>query len=385
MYPYRIIQPNKLMKEVSGNVETLDLIADTTYYIKLDPYYTYGFNGGHTYRIDSKAKTVIIERINEKDLTTPVVALAQDYDYFLPLVDYVEGQPHLCEIVFYQGEMKEYGYDDAGNWYENVVPEVWPVEQPKSSSMLRSSYGYIEERVSSTSSLIEDQLVVETAALGQTYSDATGVLVENIEGFNIPYTFSSKFRTLGRNAITSTAYLNLEDLEGLEDYAPSSDSEIYICDAWGFNPLSIDYTDSMNFHMTFHPQKYKITFPIVDEPEPEPTSTSILQDVKKLLSVPDNYDVFDLDISIWINSAFSTLHELGVGGQSAPFQITGPTETWLDFTPDETMWNNVKTYVYLRARLGFDPPQSAHANAAMQKMVEEHEWRLNVKKEGDIL
>ena len=125
--------------------------------------------------------------------------------------------------------------------------------------------------------------------------------------------------------------------------------------------------------------------PIEPEPEPEPTSTSILQDVKKLLSVPDNYDVFDLDISIWINSAFSTLHELGVGGQSAPFQITGPTETWLDFTPDETMWNNVKTYVYLRARLGFDPPQSAHANAAMQKMVEEHEWRLNVKKEGDIL
>jgi hypothetical protein len=163
-----------------------------------------------------------------------------------------------------------------------------------------------------------------------------------------------------------------------------------IIDPYSEKPFKIYITDDPEnpLQQQMYDLEWELTIPlnpIEPEPEPEPTSTSILQDVKKLLSVPDNYDVFDLDISIWINSAFSTLHELGVGGQSAPFQITGPTETWLDFTPDETMWNNVKTYVYLRARLGFDPPQSAHANAAMQKMVEEHEWRLNVKKEGDIL
>lgn len=108
------------------------------------------------------------------------------------------------------------------------------------------------------------------------------------------------------------------------------------------------------------------------------TQTSILKSIKKLLGVPEEYDVFDTDITIHINSAFSTLNQLGVG-PSEGFSIEDDTETWGMFLGDNTQINSVKTYVYIKVRLLFDPPTTSFAIDALKKQAEELEWRLNVQ------
>ena len=104
----------------------------------------------------------------------------------------------------------------------------------------------------------------------------------------------------------------------------------------------------------------------------------ILSDVKKLLGLPEDYDAFDTDVMIHINSVFSTLHQLGVGPQD-PFTIEGPEETWGMFIEDQTKIQAVKTYVYLRVRLLFDPPAHAFLLTAVQDQIRELEWRLSTQ------
>ena len=79
-----------------------------------------------------------------------------------------------------------------------------------------------------------------------------------------------------------------------------------------------------------------------------------------------------------INSVFSTLQQLGVGPVTG-FFITGNDETWGDFIGESTLINSVKSYVSLKVRLIFDPPATSFVIAAMEKQVQEFEWRLNVQ------
>lgn len=106
---------------------------------------------------------------------------------------------------------------------------------------------------------------------------------------------------------------------------------------------------------------------------------SILTSVKKLLGLTEDYEYFDEDIKIHINSVFSVLTQLGVGPETG-FIITGKTETWDDYIPgvDRVKLDMIKSYVYLRVRLLFDPPTSSFLIEAMNKQVSEFEWRLNV-------
>jgi hypothetical protein len=76
---------------------------------------------------------------------------------------------------------------------------------------------------------------------------------------------------------------------------------------------------------------------------------SILNSTKKILGVPANYTVFDLDIITHINTAFSTLTQLGVGPAHG-FMINDETEVWQDFMGDDLEYNSVKSYVFLRVR-----------------------------------
>lgn len=105
---------------------------------------------------------------------------------------------------------------------------------------------------------------------------------------------------------------------------------------------------------------------------------SILVTLKKLLGLPEDYDVFDMDVMIHANSAFATLSQLGVGPEE-PFSIESNSEVWSDFILDDKNLNPVKTYVYLKVRLLFDPPTTSFAIDAMKKQAEELEWRLNAK------
>lgn len=110
---------------------------------------------------------------------------------------------------------------------------------------------------------------------------------------------------------------------------------------------------------------------------------SILISIKKLLGLTKEYEAFDMDITIHINSVFSTLHQLGVGPK-VPFRITGDLETWDMFmktwkTNDERAdIDMVKTYIYLKVRLLFDPPSNSSVIDAYQAQIAEYEWRLNV-------
>jgi hypothetical protein len=108
--------------------------------------------------------------------------------------------------------------------------------------------------------------------------------------------------------------------------------------------------------------------------------TSILTSTKKILGIAEDYTVFDLDIITHVNSAFSTLTQLGVGPPEG-FMITDAAANWDDFVADDFQYNPVKSYVFLRVRQLFDPPSTSYLIAAVEKQIQELEWRLNVHRE----
>lgn len=111
---------------------------------------------------------------------------------------------------------------------------------------------------------------------------------------------------------------------------------------------------------------------------------SILKSVKKNLGLDPDYTVFDLDIVMFINTAFGTLQQLGVGPVEG-FGIEDESAEWDDFVIDNeelAQRNTVKIYVVLRARLLFDPPVTSYLITAFEKQISELEWRLNVRREG---
>jgi hypothetical protein len=108
--------------------------------------------------------------------------------------------------------------------------------------------------------------------------------------------------------------------------------------------------------------------------------TSILTSTKNVLGIAEDYTVFDLDIITHINTAFSTLTQLGVGPVNG-FMIEDETAVWDDFIAGDDQYNSVKTYVYLRVRMLFDPPQTSYLITAMKDQISELEWRLNIHRE----
>ena len=105
---------------------------------------------------------------------------------------------------------------------------------------------------------------------------------------------------------------------------------------------------------------------------------SILTSIKKLLLIPEDYDQFDVDIIMHINSVFMTLTQLGVG-PSTGFSIEDDSAVWADFIDDPDKLQAVKTYMYLKVRIVFDPASLGSATlSAYERQIQELEWRLNV-------
>lgn len=106
---------------------------------------------------------------------------------------------------------------------------------------------------------------------------------------------------------------------------------------------------------------------------------SILNSVKKLLGVAEECTDFDTDIVMYLNSVFLVLTQIGVGPKSG-FAITGASETWDQFLPDETKVAAVKAYAAVKVRLlGFDVPQSSTTLDALKNTTAEMEFRLNIE------
>lgn len=111
--------------------------------------------------------------------------------------------------------------------------------------------------------------------------------------------------------------------------------------------------------------------------------TSILSSTKRILGLPADDTSFDLDVITQINSAFSTITDLGVGPATGFVIDDTGDEEWADFEPtlSTVQLSQVKTYVYLKVRLAFDPPQTSYALEALKEQIREHEWRLNTRRE----
>ena len=102
---------------------------------------------------------------------------------------------------------------------------------------------------------------------------------------------------------------------------------------------------------------------------------SILESIRRMIGPSDTYNVFDQDLIIHINAAFSRLCQLGVGPET-PFRITDDTQTWDEFIQDEGYQEEVKQYVYLKVKMIFDPPASGTVVGVYNEQINMLEWTL---------
>lgn len=107
--------------------------------------------------------------------------------------------------------------------------------------------------------------------------------------------------------------------------------------------------------------------------------TKILDDIKKLIG-PDSNDIFDDDLLIHINTFMADMTQVGVGPETG--MIIDKNTKWSDFITNTKLLPQVRTYVYLKVRLVFDPPQSGFVTTSMQETAKETLWRINVDAES---
>ena len=104
---------------------------------------------------------------------------------------------------------------------------------------------------------------------------------------------------------------------------------------------------------------------------------SILTSIKKLLGITEEYEHFNQDLVIHINSVFSILTQIGVG-PSEGFTIKNEDAVWTDFIQETPRLESIKSYMYLKVKLLFDPPLSSAVMDSTNRMISELEWRINV-------
>ena len=108
-------------------------------------------------------------------------------------------------------------------------------------------------------------------------------------------------------------------------------------------------------------------------------SESILDSIKKLIGIEDTETYFDSDIVTGVNSAFSSLNQIGIGPDDG-FSISDNTKVWNNYLTNVRTLELVKSYVHLKTKLLFDPPSSSSIVDIINKEISEFEWRLNIIK-----
>lgn len=111
---------------------------------------------------------------------------------------------------------------------------------------------------------------------------------------------------------------------------------------------------------------------------------SILNSIKKMLGIHEDDTNFDQDIIININSVLMFINQLGIGPETG-FTISDHSTIWSDLIGDRNDIEAVKTYVYLKVRLLFDPPQSSFVLDSIERQIAQIEWRLNIQVETPIV
>ena len=111
---------------------------------------------------------------------------------------------------------------------------------------------------------------------------------------------------------------------------------------------------------------------------------SILNSIKKLIGGFDSSDrSFDTDLIMAINTALMVIMQEWHGMDHA-FIVEDETATWSDLLGDDvTDYEAVKTLVYLKVRMIFDPPTSSTLIDAMKEQINDLEWRLYIWKDNE--
>lgn len=107
---------------------------------------------------------------------------------------------------------------------------------------------------------------------------------------------------------------------------------------------------------------------------------SILDTIKRMLGIPLDIDDFDTELIVAINGTLMTLCQYGVGPED-PLTITDNSSTWNDLLGEGSPYNATAMYVYLKVRMLFDPPAASAVLDAMNRQVQEYEWRLILEAE----
>jgi hypothetical protein len=110
---------------------------------------------------------------------------------------------------------------------------------------------------------------------------------------------------------------------------------------------------------------------------------SILISTKKILGLSEEYTAFDLDIITHINGALSVLSQIGLGPTNG-FYVEDSSDLWTDFIPNSSILSLVKTYVFLKVRILFDPPATSFLITAMNEQIKEYEWRISSLRESAL-
>jgi hypothetical protein len=113
-------------------------------------------------------------------------------------------------------------------------------------------------------------------------------------------------------------------------------------------------------------------------------SDSILTSTKKVLGIAEDYEVFDPDILMHINSILAVVRQLGVGPTGGFPSVQDADTVWTDFYGDDPDYDLIRTYVFLRVRILFDPPATSFLLDALTQQYKELEWRINMKREVDL-
>lgn len=112
---------------------------------------------------------------------------------------------------------------------------------------------------------------------------------------------------------------------------------------------------------------------------------SILDTTKKLLGIDETDTSFDVDIMIGINSAIFGLSQMGIGPNNT-FMVTSSIQTWSDYLGSSVVnLEGIKSYLYLKTKMIFDPPTSSTVIEAFNKSLQELEWRMMMAVETNNL
>ena len=111
---------------------------------------------------------------------------------------------------------------------------------------------------------------------------------------------------------------------------------------------------------------------------------SIFMTIKRLLNIDPEEMGFATQIGVFINEEFMTLHQLGIGPDEG-FHVSDANTKWTDFSEDKTLIDTLKTYIYYRVRLSFDPPASSIVSDAINQRISELQFRLNAQAERNYI